>query len=272
MRAAVVDDPEHAPGRRVGLGGHDLLDEPPERLDPGLGLDAVEQVGVVDVPGGEVGERAAAAVFELDQRRAARTGRRRSSWRRPSACSWDFSSAQMTYSSGRSRLPSNTPRVEIQRAAGLPGEVRVAREDPRPGLPRLDRVVVQPAPDRRRRRVCHAALDHQPVQLSAREAAQRQAVRDRQLARDRLDLGDLLRGENGAGDPTAACPSTPPDDARRIFVATARPAPPMCPAGPRSRCRAGPRPHRARSARAAPPETAASPPARLAQAPRAPPR
>ena len=52
-----------------------------------------------------------------------------------------------------------------------------------------------------RRRVGDAALDHQPMQLSAREAAERQAVGGRQLARDRLDLGDLLRGENGAGDP-----------------------------------------------------------------------
>jgi len=43
-----------------------LLDQPAERLDPGLRLDTVEQVGVVDVPGGEVGERAVAAVLELD--------------------------------------------------------------------------------------------------------------------------------------------------------------------------------------------------------------
>jgi hypothetical protein len=38
-------------------------------------------------------------------------------------------------------------------------------------------------------------LDHQAVKLSAREARQRQAVDGRQLAGDRLDLGDLLRGE-----------------------------------------------------------------------------
>jgi hypothetical protein len=30
------------------------------------------------------------------------------------------------------------------------GQRSIARKDPRPGLPRLDRVVVQPAPDRRR--------------------------------------------------------------------------------------------------------------------------
>jgi hypothetical protein len=41
--------------------------------------------------------------------------------------------------------------IEIEHTAGLLGEQRVAREDPRAGLPRLDRILVQPAPDRRRR-------------------------------------------------------------------------------------------------------------------------
>ena len=75
MRGAVVDDPEDRAGRGVGLAGHDLLDEAAERLDPGLGLAAVEEVGVVDVPGGQVGERAAALVLELDQRRPTGAGR-----------------------------------------------------------------------------------------------------------------------------------------------------------------------------------------------------
>ena len=37
----------------------------------------------------------------------------------------------MTYSSGRSRLPSKTRCVEVEHPAGLLGESRVAREDPR---------------------------------------------------------------------------------------------------------------------------------------------
>jgi hypothetical protein len=102
------------------------------------------------------------------------------------------------------------------------------------------------------------------VQLSAAEARERHAAGGRQLARDRLDLGDLLRGENGAGDPSAACPSIPQGAARRIFVASALPTLARCPAAPRSRCRASPPRHRARFAPAAPPETAASPLARSA--------
>jgi len=62
------------------------------------------------------------------------------------------------------------PPIEIQRAAGLLGEVRVACEQPRARLPRLDRVLVQPAPDRRRRRLGHATFENKAVQLNAREA------------------------------------------------------------------------------------------------------
>jgi hypothetical protein len=98
------------------------------------------------------------------------------------------------------------PRVEVEHPAGLLGEQGVAWEDPAALLPGLERVVVKPAPDRRRRGLAHPPLDHQAVQLSAREAPERQAMGERQLARDRLDLGDLLRGENGAGAPRAACP------------------------------------------------------------------
>jgi hypothetical protein len=47
------------------------------------------------------------------------------------------------------------------------------------------------------------------VQFSATEAPQRPALPRRELAGDRDYLGDLLRGENGAGDPRAACPAPP---------------------------------------------------------------
>jgi hypothetical protein len=64
--AAVVDHPEHPLGGGVGLTGHDLVHQPIERLDPGGGLAAAEQVGMVDVPGGQIGQRAAALVLVLD--------------------------------------------------------------------------------------------------------------------------------------------------------------------------------------------------------------
>ncbi len=59
---AVVHDPEHPLGARVGFGAHDLGDEVHERGDAGPGVGAAEYSGVVDVVGGEVGQGAAAAV------------------------------------------------------------------------------------------------------------------------------------------------------------------------------------------------------------------
>jgi hypothetical protein len=51
-----------------------VLDEAPEGLHPGLRLDPIEEADVMDVPGGEVREGAAAAVLELAKRRAAGPG------------------------------------------------------------------------------------------------------------------------------------------------------------------------------------------------------
>ncbi len=65
VRGAVVDDPEDALCRGVGLLGHHPGDQASEGLDPGLLLDPIEEASVVDVPGGEVGERAAAPILEL---------------------------------------------------------------------------------------------------------------------------------------------------------------------------------------------------------------
>jgi hypothetical protein len=61
--------------RAVRLGGHDLLDEPAEWLDPGRRFAAPEEPGPVDVPGGEILERPAALVLVLDP--DGPTGRRR---------------------------------------------------------------------------------------------------------------------------------------------------------------------------------------------------
>jgi hypothetical protein len=205
VRAAVVDDPEHLPRRAVGLGTHHLLDEPAERLDAGLGLDAVKQTGVMDVPRGEVGRRAAAAVLELDQRRATRRGRDRRV-----AASERLQLGLLIGAddevAGVQQLALEPARIEVQDHAGLLGERLIARKDPRPLLPGLERSVMQPAPHGRRRRVADGARDDQPVQFSATEAPHRATVLGPQLAGDRDHLGDLLRGENGAGDPRAARP------------------------------------------------------------------
>jgi hypothetical protein len=73
---------------------------------------------------------------------------------------------------GFKQLAFPAPRIQVEHRAGLLKEVRVARKDPRPVLPRADRVVGQPPPDRRRRRVADGLLDDEAMQLSATEARQ----------------------------------------------------------------------------------------------------
>jgi hypothetical protein len=191
--------------RGVGLLAHHLLDQPAEGLDPGPRLDPIEQPGVVDVPGGKAGECAPSAVFELAQRRAARAsgdGRVAASER----LQLRLLVGRDHELAGMKQPPLEAAGVEVEHPAHLRLEVGVAAEDPRAHLPGLDRVPRQPAPDRRGRGLGNPTLDHQTVKLSAGEARERDAAGGGQLAGDRLHLGDLLRGENGAGDPRAAGP------------------------------------------------------------------
>jgi hypothetical protein len=63
LTGAVVSDPEHPAGAREGLDRHDLVHEAAERFDHGLLLDAIKQVGVVNVRGGEAGGHPAASYW-----------------------------------------------------------------------------------------------------------------------------------------------------------------------------------------------------------------
>jgi site-specific DNA recombinase len=111
---------------------------------------------------------------------------------------------------GLKQLSFPAALVEIEDPAGLLGELGVAREDPRAVVPRADRVLCQPPPDRDRRD-CRddPALDRLPGQLSARPARERDAPLGRQLARQRLDLGHLRRGEKRRGRPGRGLSSSP---------------------------------------------------------------
>jgi hypothetical protein len=106
---------------------NDLLDEPSERLDPGLGLDAVEQVGVVDVPGAQVGQRSLALVLELDQRRtlgAGRDGRMTAAERLQLGLLVRRDHVLI----GPEPMALEASLIEVERASGLRGEVGVAHE------------------------------------------------------------------------------------------------------------------------------------------------
>jgi hypothetical protein len=66
MARPVVHDPKDALGGNVGLCVHDPLDQTTERLDPVFGLATAEELGAVDIPSGQVGQRSATLVLVLE--------------------------------------------------------------------------------------------------------------------------------------------------------------------------------------------------------------
>src|SRR5262249_48186461 len=89
------------------------------------------------------------------------------------------------------------------------------------------------------------------------EARDRHALRARQLAGDRLHLRDILRGENGAGGPTARDPRAPEAAPHGSALASARRPPAPTQACARSRHSTTPLPRTRPSSLAAPPCAAA---------------
>jgi hypothetical protein len=174
---------------------------------------------------------------------------------------------------GLKQLPVPAPLVQIEDPAGLLRELRVAREDPGAVVPRADRVLAQPPPDRDGRdRRDDPTLDRLEGQLSAGPARERHALLGRQLARHRLDLGDLRRGKNAAVDPTAVSPRAPGGRPGRTVFARSRPPDGSTQAAQRSPCsKAHQRPAGSPS-RASHPDTVRSTPPRAAQAHAAVPR
>ena len=95
VRGSVVHDPEHPVRAGVRLGGHHLLGQPGERRDPGGVLAPAGDLSAVDVPGGQVGQRAAAVIVVLDRIAWLCPGGR-VGWQRHRAWIEVFSSAQIT--------------------------------------------------------------------------------------------------------------------------------------------------------------------------------
>ncbi len=126
-----------------------------------------------------------------------------------------FSSARWQSPGAAACLPATSYRSRI---CGLVSEIGIGREDPgadATGGSRLRAASARSSTATHPTRAPQRGGERQPLS-GAR--AQRPA---RRLARDRLDLGDLLRGESGAGDPTRS-PPDPQGDAHESVVASGR--------------------------------------------------
>ena len=94
------------------------------------------------------------------------------------------------------------PLVEIQDAARLGGEIRIAREDPTAMPPGTDGVFMQPAPDRASAEGGdQASLADVPGQIGGTPTGERQVVEGGQFTGQRLYLHDQIWGEKSGADP-----------------------------------------------------------------------
>ena len=146
MRRAVIDDPEDAIGRAIRLAHHHFRHQPAERHNAYLGLTATHYVTPADVPGGQVLQRAASFIFELDSLRPSR------SWSRARVAAAPSLDACLLVSTndvilGAQRLALPLACVEIEDDSGLLRETGVAGEDPVLVPPGFDRIAVEDAPN-----------------------------------------------------------------------------------------------------------------------------
>ncbi len=247
MGGAVVHDPEHAPGLVVGRLSHDLIHEPMKRIDPGLSFAPAEELGPKNVEGRKVRPCAAPAVFVFDPHRL--PGFRRNG-RMPPGASLDGG----LLVGGQNELvvlewfSLEDPLVEVKDPARLGGEERIARKNPAPMLPGLDRILGKPAPDR-----AVADPGHQPGASDLRRHVGRAHPGERhpqvggQLTRQGLDVDDEFRGERPAGGRGGSAPQALPGVARRTASAISRRSPGEYPGGSRSHRWTNPRPPRGSS-------------------------
>src|SRR5688572_9169336 len=176
MGRAIVDDPEHPAGRAVGLMAHDLIDQTVEGRDSGLGFAAAEQLGTMDIPGGEIGPGAGPLIFVLDPDRLARPRRQRGMLAPARLDAGLLVGAQHIVAPSQGN-PLPAPLIEIEDAAGFGSEVWIAREDPAAMAPGPQRILAEPAPQGRAADLSHQALGHRLLaQIAERPARQGQTM------------------------------------------------------------------------------------------------
>jgi hypothetical protein len=197
VRRAVIDDPEHAPSGSIGFLGHDLLDEAIEGLDASGFLTAAEDLGVMDVPGGEVSPGATTCVLVLDAGAMASSRRERGVFAQARLDTGFLVGREHKVTAAQGR-PLPAAFVEVEYTASLGGEVWIAGENLASVSPGTNRVAAEPAPQRGAADLSHDTFGHDlPLDLGKREPRQRQTPSVREFAGEGLNVDDDAGGKSG---------------------------------------------------------------------------
>jgi len=206
MRRAVIHDPEHPGGRAIGFLRHDVGYQPIKRANAILGFTAAKHFGSADIPGGQVNPSPATLILIFNPHGLPVLSWQ--GWMLPQAClNRGFLISGQHILSRPQGSPIPNPFVEIQDGGGLFTEVRVAGKDPAAVAPWTDRVLTEPAPQRRPADGRNnSLLDDFALNFRKSKTGQGEAVTMRKFTGQCLDLDGDAGGKNGL----AARPGTVP--------------------------------------------------------------
>lgn len=204
VTAAVVDNPEDTAGAAVGFLAHDLFDQPVKGRDPAFVFAAAENLGAMHVPGGQIGPGSVPLVFVLDLHRLMRCRRQcRVNSRAGLDAGLFVCGDNEIVDSERATLPLSL--VQVQEPASFDLKIGIAGKDPAAMLPRTNRILVQPAPQRAVADARHqTTITNVSSQFRHAPTSQWFLVLRGQFAGQGLNLYDQLRGEKTGGGPVEA--------------------------------------------------------------------
>jgi hypothetical protein len=215
----VICNPEDAPRRAIGFNRHNLVYEAVKWLDAGGVLAAAEELGAMNIPGGQVRARTAALVFLFNAGAAARCCGQRGMYA-DARLDAGFLVRRQDKVTAAQRRTFPAALVKVKHATGLHGEIGIAREDPAAVSPRAQRFAAEPAPQGGVTDLRHDTFAHDlTLNVGQRPARQGQAAAMGQFAHQRLNRDDDAGGKSGRGPRRGVPPPAPGSHVHRSACA-----------------------------------------------------
>src|ERR1039457_7032895 len=145
MGGTIVDNPEHSARLGIRRLAHHPVDQAVKSNNATLRLAVAEKLGLMDIQGGQIGQRPAPLVLMFHLHRLARLGSLGGVDARAGLNAGVLvgGNHELVLLQGLA-MPDSL--VEIKQAAGFGGELGITRENPTTVKPRSDGVFMEPAP------------------------------------------------------------------------------------------------------------------------------
>src|SRR5215468_576108 len=215
-----VDDREDSSCLAVGTAPHDLIHEAIKGGDAIPGFTTTEDLGAVDIQGGEISPGPQPLVFVLDSHGPTGLGVQRLMLAGTRLDAGLFVRTENELIGPEGTAPPDS-LVEIEQPARLLFEVRVSRKDPAAMLPGTDGVLMEPAPDGGvAEGCCQTTVPHMSAEFRHTPTGKGRPGQARKLAGQGLNVHDQFWGEKPGGAPGVGGLPDPPNAPQRSAFAT----------------------------------------------------